>query len=155
MEIQASDAMAPAIIKGDHLFAERFTFFSRKPSRGDIVVFATDGIMGLPQYTFYVKRVAGLPGERLRIADGKIYVNAMPVFLTNAAGIIQHVITRGSIFPSSTNEELLIPAGSFYVLGDNSTNSLDSRSFGFVPAGNIRERAVFCYKPANRVGRIR
>src|SRR5512146_974565 len=67
-------AMTPAVSSGDHVMMERLTFRSRRPRRGDVVCFKTDGIQGLPQAQVYVKRVAGEPGEHLQIAGGKLYI---------------------------------------------------------------------------------
>ena len=67
-------AMTPAISRGDHFMMEGFTFLVRKPHRGDIIVFRTDGIASIPAATIYIKRVVGEPGERLRISGGKLYV---------------------------------------------------------------------------------
>src|SRR5262245_36971568 len=60
-------AMAPAISSGDHLMMEGFSYLVRKPRRGDVVVFRTTGIDGAPPNEIYIKRVAGEPGERVRI----------------------------------------------------------------------------------------
>src|SRR5436189_5559529 len=78
-------AMAPAISPGDHIMMEGFTFWARKPRRGDVAVFKTDGIDGIAPSqaaAIYVKRVAGEPGDRLRISDGKLYINDQHVALS-------------------------------------------------------------------------
>ena len=71
-------AMTPAIARGDHFMMEGFSFLVGEPDRGDIIVFKTDGITSLApdqRGSIYIKRVAGMPGERLRIADSRLYVN--------------------------------------------------------------------------------
>src|SRR5437879_285240 len=68
-------AMSPAINPGDHLMMERVTYETRRPHRGDLLVFSTVGITGLPQDQFYIKRVAGLPGDHLEFSNGDLYVN--------------------------------------------------------------------------------
>ena len=146
--------MTPSVSPGDHVMMERLTFLARKPCRGDVVVFRTDGIASLPPATFFVKRVAGEPGERVRIADAKLYINDQPVALSNAVGKIQYLPPgTGAMVPPKTG--VAVPNGQYYVLGDNSANSLDSRYWGCVPAKNIIGRVAFCYWPPERVGLVR
>ena len=75
---------------------EGVTFIARQPHRGDVVVFSTDGIDSLPPATFYVKRVAGEPGDHLRISEGKLFVNDKEVSLSNAAGEIVYHMPPGA-----------------------------------------------------------
>src|SRR6266481_5248584 len=67
--------MTPAVSPGDHILMEGFTFVFGKPHRGDIVIFETAGIESLPQDEIYVKRIAGEPGDHVRISDGKLFIN--------------------------------------------------------------------------------
>jgi signal peptidase I len=150
-------AMTPAIARGDHILMEGLTFLLRKPQRGDIIVFKTDGIASMnssQRSSIYDKRVAGLPGERVHITGGKLYVNDRHVVLKNAAGeIAYHLAPSFSGMAAVTN--VTVPAGHYYVLGDNSTNSYDSRFWGLVPAQSVLGRVWFCYWPPNRVGRVK
>jgi signal peptidase I len=82
--------MAPAVSPGDHVMMEGITYLTRNPSRGEVVVFKTDGIDSLPPGQIYVKRVAGEPGDSLRISDGKLFVNGQRVALSNAVGEITY-----------------------------------------------------------------
>src|SRR6185369_2711466 len=86
-----TSGMAPAIAVGDCDLMENFTYNFRKPRRGDIVVFKTDGIPSLQNGVIYVKRMVGLPGDSLRISDGKLFVNDKHLALTNEAGDIRYV----------------------------------------------------------------
>ncbi len=146
--------MAPTITSGDHVIMEGFTFLARKPRRGDVAVFKSDGIAQLLPATLYVKRVAGEPGDRLRIVDGKLYINDQHVALSNAVGEIEYFPPAG-LEKMAPQTNVTVPAGQYYVLGDNSTNSSDSRFWGFVPAKHIMGRIAFCYWPLNRVGGVR
>ena len=148
-------AMTPAVAAGDHVIMEGFTYLSRQPRRGDIVVFKTDGIALLPPpATFYVKRVAGAPGDHVRISDGKLFVNDKQVLLSNDLGqITYHLPPLAGTFSLQTN--VTVPRDSYFVLGDNSINSSDSRYWGAVPRGNIIGRVWFCYWPPERVGRVK
>lgn len=125
-----------------------------KPRRGDIVVFKTDGIATLPPATFYVKRVAGEPGEHLTISNGNLYVNGKHITLSNVVGQISYQLPpHAETFSPKT--DVHVPSGHYYVLGDNSTNSFDSRFWGAVPEANIKGRVAFCYWPPKRAGSVK
>jgi signal peptidase I len=84
-------AMVPTLTPGDHFLMEGLTVRTRGPRRGDVVVFKTDGIGALPARTIYVKRIGGVPGDELRVANGSLYANGAHVRLQNAAGDIRYV----------------------------------------------------------------
>jgi signal peptidase I len=149
-----TSAMAPTVSPGDHVLMEGFTFLARKPRRGDLAVFKTDGIARLPAATIYVKRIAGEPGDRLRISDGRLYINDKHMVLSNAVGEIVHHLPAGAE-GMALKTHVTVPDGQYYVLGDNSTNSIDSRFWGFVPAKNVMGRVAFCFWPPQRVGGVR
>jgi len=148
-------AMTPTLSRGDRFMMEGFTFRTRAPRRGDIVVFKTDGIGPLSSGTIYVKRVAGLPGDALRISDGNLYANDTHVRLENAAGDIRYVFLPGSIHLASRTDTVTVPKGHYFVLGDDSLRSSDSRFYGFVPAENVIGRASFRYWPPSRIGLVK
>jgi signal peptidase I len=149
-----TSAMAPTISAGDHIVMEGATFLSRQPRRGDIVVFRTDGIPSVPPGTFYVKRVVGEPGERVHFAGGKLFVNDKQVSLSNAMGEIVFELPQGvaTLFPQT---EMTVPSDDYFVVGDNSTNSSDSRYWGPLPRKNIIGRVSFCYWPPGRIGTVK
>jgi signal peptidase I len=148
-------AMTPAIARGDHIMMEGVTFLVRKPQRGDIVVFRRDGIASLPADAIYNKRVVGEPGERLSISDGKLYVNGRHVALRNGSGEIHYVFLPGSTYLASADDTVTVPEGHYFVLGDNSSNSSDSRNWGFLPATNVMGRVSVCFWPPSRIGAVR
>ena len=130
------------------------SFHFRPPRRGDIVVFKADGLRLLPPTAFYVKRVAGEPGDHVRISGGKLFVNDRQLSLSNTLGEIAYDLPPQAVtFTPQT--DVTVPSGCYYLLGDNSTNSLDSRFWGSVPRQNIIGRVAFCYWPPERIGRIK
>ncbi len=146
--------MTPAVSAGDHIFMEGVSFLFRQPRFGEIVVFKTDGITPLPPQQFYMKRVAGRPGDHVRLADGKLFVNERQVSLRNAFGEIVYDLPKGP-GGAAPYADITVPADSYFVLGDNSTNSLDSRYWGGVPRKNIIGRVWFCYFPPQRAGKVK
>lgn len=147
-------AMRPAVSAGDRVFMEGLTFLCREPRRGDVVVFKSDGIDSLRPATMYVERVAGEPGDHVRLSGGKLFVNDQQVSLSNALGeIVYKPPPRFEM--SSLLTDVTVPSGCYFVLGDNSTNSADSRFWGCVPRTNIVGRVSICYWPPQRVGGVK
>ena len=147
-------AMAPAIQPGDHILMQNFSYLSRQPRRGDIAVFKPDGIALLSTGAFYVKRIAGEQGDHLRISEGKLFINGNHVSLSNSCGEIAYDSPPASV-RVSMQTDVTVPSGCYFVLGDNSTNSLDSRFFGSVPRENIIGRVSFCYWPPGRIAKVK
>jgi signal peptidase I len=144
--------MSPTVTKGDHVLMENIAFHLRKPVRGDVVAFKTDGIPRLPASAIYLMRIAGEPGDRARISDGKLYINDIHVPLRNEAGEIAY-IPPGRIPLQYT--DVTVPDGHYFLLGDNAADSYDGRFWGFVPKENILGRIVLRYWPLERVGSAR
>jgi signal peptidase I len=147
-------SMSPAVSPGDHVIMEGLTFLKRKPHRGDIIAFRSDGIVSLQSATIYDKRIVGEPGEHLRISDGKLYVNDVRVMITNGTGEIFYPLTE-QLESLNPKTDVTVPEGQYFVIGDNSTNSFDSRFWGCLPAKNIIGRIWFCYWPPQRMGEVK
>jgi len=151
--------MTPAMLSGDHIFAEKLTYWFRKPRRGDVLVFRTDGIADFPlsqSGQVYSKRLVGLPGETLHIEDGKLFVDGKAMPLSNAGGEIRYLpIPQLKHRLNSPADRFTVPADGYFVMGDNSTNSFDSRFWGVVPRENVIGRVWLRYWPLSQFGSIK
>jgi signal peptidase I len=151
-----TQSMAPTILPGDRLFVQTSAYWFAAPRRGEVVVFRTDavGSSSLPKGQFYVKRVAGLPGEALQISEGRLLINGR--YLDKPAPLMgSNFGTVGMPWPGKGPDVWKIPEDSYFVIGDNTTNSLDSRFFGPIPRASIIGRATKTYWPLLRAGDIR
>ncbi len=153
-------SMQETLFEGERLFISKTAYTRNMPERGDIVVF----LHGEPTGRFlaristtlidlvsdkknparknrYVKRVIGLPGDRIKVADGHIYVNG-------AITVEEYVY--GETSPHRISGGVVVPEDSIFVMGDNRPDSFDSRQFGFVGMSSIEGRAVFRFAPLKK-----
>ncbi len=151
-------SMVPTLKPGDKIFVSKLVYgpkipFTslrikgfRKPQRGDVIVF----IPPHDRKKAYIKRLIGLPGERILIKDGNIYVNGKLVTLPSIAS--HYYYNQGDY--GKEGKEIVIPEGKYFVLGDNSLCSLDSRFWGFVDEKDVIGKAIFIWWPPKRIGII-
>lgn len=157
-------AMIPAIMPGDHVVAERLTYRFTRPKRGDIVVFSTSGLEypAVKQDTFYIKRIAGLPGETIQIAPPHLLVNGRPVTDPAIFGDISStsngfLLARTSpgftAVLDSTEDKMVLGEHEYLTLGDNTTSCLDGRYYGPISEDQIFGRISRVYRPLSRIGK--
>ena len=149
-----TDGMSPAISRGDSIVMEDFSYRKRKPARGEIIVFKTDGVASERPGQIYEKRLVGLPGDRVSISDGAVHVNGVRTLFRDRGGEIAYVNLPIDGFLSKEGETVTVPDDCYFVLGDNSPHSSDSRLWGCVPAASVIGRVSFCYWPPSHIGAV-
>ncbi len=135
-------SMLPTLHNNQYVLVDRIVGAYQ---RGDIIVFRPPmypqesllrRLIGQPGlYEDYIKRVIGLPGDTVEVADGKVYVNGTPLQEAYIAD------------PPNYAGKWEVPQGSLFVLGDNRNNSSDSHSWGMVPIANVLGKAILVYWP--------
>ena len=129
-----SASMEPTIMTNDRIIAFRLSYLFSAPERFDIVIFHPPHTDERP----YVKRIMGLPGDRIHIRNGYVFVNDSETPLRDDFAIGAYLRDYGPFF---------VPEGHFFMLGDNRSNSADSRIWRdpFVPQERFLGRAIFRY----------
>jgi len=147
-----SGSMKPTLLIGDHLLVNKFIYGVKlpfihktmipigKPERGDVIVF----IYPVDKSKDFIKRVIGLPGDRVKIVGQKVYVNEK--FYEDPYGVysgdaepLARALEKNSFDP------VTVPEGHLFVMGDNRNHSYDSRFWGFVPLSNVKGKAMIIY----------
>lgn len=185
-----SSSMVPTLLIGDYLFVSKYDYgysrhsfplsvplvprgriFADEPQRGDIVIFK----LPTDNKTDYIKRVIGLPGDRIQMAGGRLYINDKLVerekiaeedwvveveglvhytkYLETLPNGVQHLIyEQGDNKILDDTDVFTVPENHYFMMGDNRDNSSDSRIFGFVPAQNLEGKARFIFYSNNGTG---
>jgi len=150
-----SGSMRETLIEGDRIFVNRFIYGLRipfttvrifkfhHPNRGDVIVF---NYPEEPKKAF-IKRLIAKGGDVVEIKEGKIYVNSQELNLPPTKNIYYY--NRGDY--GLIGQKITVPKNSYYVLGDNSRSSKDSRFWGFVDDKYLIGQAIFIYWPLNRI----
>lgn len=133
-----SESMLPTFEVGDRIFVNKFIYRLRAPKQGDIVVFKS--IEG--EQEDLIKRVVGVPGDTISLANGTLLVNGV----AKEEPYVNHQVPDLSSFGP-----ISVPEGKVFVLGDNRTNSRDSRFFGALPIEDIEGEAFVIFWPPGRL----
>ena len=148
-----SGSMEPTLLVGDHILVNKFVygvkipFINRtvipigKPKRGDVIVF----IYPVDRSKDFIKRVIGLPGDRVEIIDKTIFINGEPYkddhgYYSESGGKLTGASIKRPPFGPKT-----VPDNNLLVLGDNRDHSSDSRVWGFVPLSSVKGKAFIIY----------
>ena len=134
-------SMMPGLTDQERIFINKFIYHWEPIERGDVVVFR------YPQdpTKSYIKRVIGLAGDRVRIDQGRVFVNGQQLY---------EPYVRRSYRDDRSCPEITVPADSFFVLGDHRNMSQDSRDFGAIPQESVYGKAVFVYWPFDKLGKL-
>ena len=135
-------SMLPRLEDRDRLFINKFVYHISSIERGDVVVFHYPRD---PQKS-YIKRVIALPGDRLRIDHGRVFLNGKP---------LREPYVPAEYWDNRSFAEMTIPADSYFMMGDHRSISSDSRDFGPVERSLIYGKAVFVYWPARDLGVVK
>jgi len=147
-----SSSMENTLVIGDHILVNKFIYGARipftdfrtpelrEPRRGDVIVFE----FPKDPEKDYIKRIVGVPGDEVRVADKRVYINdrlySNPHELHKRSGVIP-----GKTSPRDNMDTILVPPDSYFVLGDNRDDSYDSRFWGFVRKDQIKGLAFLKY----------
>ncbi len=145
-----TNSMQPTFIRGDYFMVDKTYYENKSPNRMDVVVFRSPEEPGRD----FVKRVIGLPGDRVEIRDKNVYVNGK----LQDNGYVVHKdpqIVPADISPRDNYAPTTVPDRSLFVLGDNRDQSLDSRFWGFVDISELKGKALYIYwsEDRERIGR--
>lgn len=144
-----SESMETTLVPGDRVFVNRFIYHFKDVERANIVVFRAPGTG-----VVLIKRAIGLPGDKISLADGRVYINGRRIsepYVRRIAG--QQVPTDpfANGRPWSLALPYRVPSGNYFMMGDNRIDSGDSRDFGPVPKSDVIGGAFFIYWPLNRI----
>ena len=185
-----SSSMVPTLLIGDYLIATKYDYgyskhsfpfslpiipkgrlFGKKPERGDIVIFKVP----TDNRTDFIKRVIGVPGDRVQVQGGRLFINDVIVprhkigteewpiehegvvrytkYMETLPNGVRHLIyERSDTMRQDDTDVVYVPEGYYFMMGDNRDNSSDSRFFGLVPEQNLEGKARFIFYSNNGNG---
>lgn len=131
----------------EYILTEKVTYYFNKPQRGDVVVFKAppDG------HDEYIKRIIGLPGERVMVQNCRVFVNGQ---LLTENYLPTNLCTNPGTF-ATEGTSLVVPSNQYFLLGDNRPHSLDSRYIGFIGQDKFTGRAWVAYWPLSDLGGVK
>jgi signal peptidase I len=148
---------------GDFVLVNKMAYNFFAPQRGNVFVFRTTGITGIedaPNFPkdlgsqHYIKRLAGVPGDVLRVDDPNLFINGHPPaekqflrVMSGKDGYRGYSNAPGSLYLTSPDVTFTVPSGFYFAMGDNSRNSSDSRYWGLVPQLNVTGKAFVVFWP--------
>jgi signal peptidase I len=170
-----SGSMEPTLQVDDRLIVEKISYRLGNPRRGDIIVFdPTDNLLKRGQKEAYIKRIIGLPGDKVTVINDQVTINGKPLSENYPSGVhVKEMIeiynkkrekasnvsesqlwVEGKPEDFGPNWEGTVPANQYLVLGDHRSGSSDGRAWGYVPRDRIVGKALVRFWPLNRVGDI-
>lgn len=143
-------SMEPNFYTGERLIVNKFIYRFGEPKHGEVVVFHAT------KDKDYIKRVVAVPGEKVRVEGDKVFVNGQQVNETYLKVALDEAAQRGIPYNNRDFSEQIVPEGSIFVMGDNRSNSSDSRdpSVGFVKYDKIVGRADLIFWPFDKISLV-
>jgi len=132
------NSMHPTYQNGEYLMANKLLYRFQDPQRGDVIIFKYSDTQD------FIKRVIGLPGDKVMLKDGHIYINDQ--LLDESAYLSNSIYTNGGEFLHE-GETITVPDNEYFVCGDNRPHSSDSRTFGPISKDDIKGKAWLVYFP--------
>lgn len=137
-------SMEPNFHEQEYLIVDEISYFFRAPERGEVIVFRYP----LDPRQFFIKRIIGLPGEKVEIRVGRVYVT--PLGASQAEEVSEAYL--GEAVKTDGAVTVTLGPGDYFVLGDNRSQSADSRIWGTLPRNLITGRVIFRAWPVSRFG---
>ena len=137
-----SGSMEQTIEVGDRVFSEKVSYMFGDPVQGDIITFEDPA----DSERVLIKRVIATGGQTVDLRDGVVYVDGVPLDEPYTQGKPSNDLNSGITYPYT------VPEGHVWVMGDNRTNSQDSRYFGAIKESSVTGKAIFIYWPLTDVG---
>jgi signal peptidase I len=141
-------SMEPNFRTGERLIVSKFIYYLHKPQRGEVVVFHAT------KDKDYIKRVIALPGETVRVEGDKLYVNNQLLDEPYLKQALNDAAKKGIPYNTRNYPEKKVADGTVFVMGDNRSNSADSRDIGFIEYDKIVGRADLIFWPFNKISLI-
>jgi signal peptidase I len=141
-----SESMLPTLEIGDRLIVEKLSYSTHLPQRGDIIVFSPPPRLreqGYLEDQAFIKRVIGLPGDKIEVKNRRVYVDGAPSTERYIAEM-----------PDYSMSPRVVPPDQLFVMGDNRNKSYDSHVWGFLPKANVIGHACFRFWPIDRFGGV-
>ena len=145
-------SMLPTLQINDRLMVDKVSYRFSNPTRGDLVVFQPPAKLNFKEN--FIKRVIGLPGDRVEVKNGKVYVNGRVLTEKYIAEPPTYTWTKTESSDPQFAPNQVVPEGQYLVLGDNRNNSGDSHYWGFIGKDRIVGKAIVRYWPIDRTGSI-
>jgi signal peptidase I len=145
-----SGSMLPTLQINDRIIVEKVSYLFNQPQRGEIIVFYPPKSPHIADTsTPYIKRIIGLPGDRISIHDKKVFVNDLPLQESYIAEAPNYNLAFSSQNQdkNQSSQTATVPPNSYWVMGDNRNYSNDSHVWGFLPKENIVGRACLRFWP--------
>ena len=137
-------SMDPTFQNGEYVLTNLISLRLGPLHRGDVIVFVAPP----DKEKDYIKRIIGLPGDKVKVSGGDVYLNGTK--LDQSAFLASDVRSNGGAFLGD-GDEVVVPDGDYFVMGDNREFSSDSREWGFVPKNAVIGKSFIVYWPLNRM----